>query len=133
MTRPKTSADKRPARGTLRSMRSSDTFRDFVLDQLSGLPNVRARAMFGGIGLYAGDVFFGLIASDVLYLKVDDRNRAQYEAEGSKAFRPYPGRAMEMPYYNVPVGILEDPQSLVPWARTSVQIAAAKKSRRKTR
>jgi TfoX N-terminal domain len=52
--------------GTLRSMKSSDRFRDFVLDQLSAIRDVRTRAMFGGIGIYAGDVFFGLIASDVI-------------------------------------------------------------------
>ena len=123
---------KKPSsRGKLRSMRSSNSFRDFVLDQLSALPYVRARAMFGGIGLYAADVFFGLIASDVLYLKVDDGNLAQYESEGSQPFRPYPVRAMTMPYYNVPAGVLEDARTLVDWARTSVRIAAAKVNRRR--
>lgn len=123
-------AKKSPPRGKLRSMRSSSGFRDFVLDQLSALPGVRARAMFGGIGLYAGDVFFGLIASDVLYLKVDDGNRAEYEADGSKPFRPYPDRPMTMPYYNVPVSVLENAGSLVARARVSVQIAAARAERR---
>jgi DNA transformation protein len=126
-----------PARGKLRSMASSDAFRDYVLDQLSALRNVRARPMFGGIGLYAGDVFFGLIASDVLYLKVDDGNRARYEAAGCEAFRPYPDKstAMTMPYYNVPVAVLEDASELVAWARVSVAVAerarAAKEPRAK--
>src|SRR5262245_12075447 len=97
-------------RGKLRPMESSDSFRDYVLDQLAALREVRARKMFGGIGLYAGDVFFGLIASDVLYLKVDDSNRARYETAGCEPFRPYPDKssAMTMPYYNVPVTVLED-------------------------
>jgi DNA transformation protein len=95
------------AKRTLRSMRSSSAFRDFALDQLSGVPGVTARAMFGGIGLYAGDVFFGIIANDVLYLKVNDSNRSEYEAAGSRAFRPFADRAMVMPYYEAPVGVLE--------------------------
>src|SRR5438552_14534467 len=48
------------------------SFRTFVIDQLSRvIPRVRARSMFGGVGIYAGDRFFALIADDTLYLKVD--------------------------------------------------------------
>ena len=107
-------------------MRSSESFRDFVLDQLSAVKDVRARAMFGGIGLYAGDIFFGLIASDVLYLKTDDSNRARYQAAGSTPFKPYPDRAMTMPYYDVPIRVLESAPELAEWARQSISIAAAK-------
>jgi TfoX/Sxy family transcriptional regulator of competence genes len=35
-------------------MSGRDTFRDFVLEQLGGVPEVVARPMFGGHGLYAG-------------------------------------------------------------------------------
>jgi DNA transformation protein len=115
-------------------MRSSNAFRDFALDQLSGVSGLSARAMFGGIGLYAGDVFFGIIASDILYLKVDDSNRREYEAAGSRAFRPFADRAMAMPYYEVPVGVLESADTLAAWARTSIRIASTKKApkRKKT-
>jgi DNA transformation protein len=114
-------------------MRSSRAFRDFALDQLSGVPGVTARAMFGGIGLYAGDVFFGIIASDILYLKVDDGNRAEYEAAGSRAFRPFADRAMVMPYYEAPVGVLESADTLAAWARASIRIASARSPVRPTR
>ena len=60
-------------------MRVTSAFRAYAVDQLAALPHLRAQAMFGGVGLYADDVFFGLIASDVLHLKVDDSNRAEYE------------------------------------------------------
>ena len=113
-------------RSKLRPMRSSDHFRDFVLHQLAGITDVRAKAMFGGIGLYAGDVFFGLIVRDVLHLKVDDRNRARYEAAGCHAFRPYADRPMTMAYYDVPVGVLEDAEALAAWAAVSITIAATK-------
>jgi DNA transformation protein len=109
-------------------MRSSRAFRDFALDQLSGVPGVTARAMFGGIGLYAGDVFFGIIASDILYLKVDDSNRAEYEAAGSRAFRPFADRAMVTPYFEAPVGVLESADTLAAWARASIRIASTKKA-----
>ena len=50
----------------------------FVLDQLAGLGELRPRRMFGGVGLYCGDAFFGLMDDGVLYLKVDDTTRARY-------------------------------------------------------
>jgi DNA transformation protein len=50
-----------------------------VLDQLAEVGAITSRAMFGGV-LYCRGVFFGIIARDVLYLKVDDANRPDYEA-----------------------------------------------------
>ena len=104
-------------------MRVSGNVRDFVLDQLAGLEGLRARAMFGGVGLYAGEVFFGIVAADVLYFKVDDSTRAEYEAAGSTPFKPYADRAMTMPYYAVPVEVLESAPTLIVWARRAVAVA----------
>ena len=128
----KKASAKRPARGRLKSMRVSSGVRDFVLDQLAGLPGVRDRAMFGGVGLYSGDLFFGILASDVLYFKVDDSNRPDYELAGARPFKPYADRAMTMPYYAVPIEIMEDATTLVKWAKRSVDVAnASKKPARK--
>ena len=105
-------------------MRVSGHFRDYVLDQLSGLPGLRAQAMFGGVGLYAGDVFFGIIAADVLYFKVNEDTRRAYEAAGSKPFKPYADRAVTMGYYEVPVEVLETPATVQQWARQAVGVAS---------
>lgn len=104
-------------------MRVTDGFRAFVLEQLAGVTSVRARAMFGGVGLYAGDVFFGILAADTLYLKVDDSNRGQYEAAGMTAFKPYADKPTTMSYYQVPVRVIEDGDELAAWARASVRVA----------
>jgi len=113
------------ARGRLKSMRVSGSFRDFVLDQLATLPGLRDRSMFGGVGLYAGEVFFGILASDVLYFKTDDSNRRDYEQAGSGPFRPYADRTMTMPYYAVPIAVVEDAPTLVTWATRALKVAAA--------
>lgn len=105
-------------------MRVSEGFRDFVLDQLAPAGDVRPRAMFGGIGLYLGDLFFGILASDVLYLKVDDETRPRFEREGAHPFRPYPDRAGTMQYYEVPVHILEDVDILAEWVRAAIEVAS---------
>ena len=109
-------------------MRVSASFRDFVLDQLADVEGLRARAMFGGVGLYADDVFFGILAADVLFFKVDDTNRREYEQAGSSPFKPYADRAMTMPYYNVPIAALEDAVTLGEWAARALAVAQAAKS-----
>ena len=68
--------NKPPQRRTSRSLKVSDTFKAFVLDQLEELGDVTPKSMFGGVGLYHRGVFFGIIARDTLYLKVGDANRA---------------------------------------------------------
>lgn len=113
----------RPARARLSPMAVTDGFRSFVLDQLDELGDVTARSMFGGVGLYRGGIFFGIIARDVLYLKVDEATRPDYERVGMEPFRPYPDRAGTMQYYTVPIDVLESGIELIEWARKAVVVA----------
>jgi DNA transformation protein and related proteins len=108
-----------------RSLRVSPEFRDFVLDQLSGVPQLRAKRMFGGIGLYSAERFFGIVAADELFFKVDDHNRGAYEAAGSEPFRPVIDRPVSMAYWRVPIEVLEDPSDLARWAREAIRAAGA--------
>ena len=112
-------------------MAVSASFRTFVLEQLSRvIPRVRGRSMFGGVGIYAGDLFFALIADDTLYFKVDDSNRPDFEVLGMGPFLPYGDERDKMQYYQVPADLLEDPDALRPWAEKSITVAAKKKSKR---
>lgn len=109
----------------------SESFRAFILDQLGRvLPRVRARAMFGGVGIYAGEFFFALIDDDTLYLKVDESNRPDFEAVGMGPFRPYGEGGEVMQYYQVPAHLLEDAEDLRPWAEKAIAVAARKKGKR---
>lgn len=109
----------------------SREFRDHVLDLLAGAGAVRAKAMFGGAGLYLDDTMFALIADDVLYLKVDDGNRAAFEDAGSEPFVPFPDKPYPMSYWEVPSDVMEDPETLCAWARDAWE--AARRSGRKKR
>ena len=103
-----------------------------MIEQLGrAVPRVRARSMFGGVGIYSGDCFFALIADDTLYLKVDDATRPDFEALDSRPFRPYGDDRDKMQYYAVPADLLEDPDGLRPWAEKA--IAAATRKRRTRR
>ena len=107
-----------------RSLRVTPEFRDFVLDQLARIPQLRAKAMFGGVGLYSADAFFGIVAADELFFKVDASNRSAYEAAGSEPFRPVIARPVSMSYWRVPIEVLEDPAELRAWAENAIAAAA---------
>ncbi len=96
----------------------------YVLEQLGRVDGVSSRRMFGGAGLYSHECFFGLIAEDTLYLRVDDANRARYVTRGMDRFRPYADRPeLSMNYYEVPAEVLEDGAELALWATESIAAA----------
>jgi DNA transformation protein len=68
-------------------------------------------------------LFFGLIADDTLYLKVDDTNRRDFESRGMEPFRPYGERGETMHYYQVPPEVLEVPDELCRWAGKAITVA----------
>ena len=103
----------------------SDDYLEFVLEQLSVVGPVTARKMFGGAGIYLRKQVFALVANDMLYLKVDDSNRADYEAMDMGPFKPFEDKPYAMSYYEVPAEVMEDPSELKAWARKA--LAAAKK------
>lgn len=102
-------------------MAVSPAFRDYVLEMLEPLGGVAARRMFGGAGLYLDGTIFGLIAGETLYFKVDDANRADYEAAGTGPFVPFEDGRMTMPYWEVPADVIEDSAELCGWARKAWQ------------
>ena len=107
-------------------------FIKYLLDMLSDLGDVRSRAMFGGYGIYHDGVMIGLIASGVFYLKVDDGNRAAFEAAGSKPFtyrRKGQTKAVAMSYWEAPVDVLENREALCQWAREAHAAAIRSKAK----
>src|SRR5260370_40820470 len=110
------------------------SFRTFAVDQLSRVvPQLRARAMFGGVGIYAGQLFFALVADDTLYFKVDDSNRPEFERLGMKPFQPYGEGGEVIQYYQVPPDLLEDPEALRPWAEKAIAVAAKRRKGKRGR
>ena len=113
---------------------ADDSFKAFALDQLAALPELRAKAMFGGHGLYAGEHFFGILFEGRLFFKTDATNVADYTARGMEPFTyEMKGRVLAMSYHELPPDILENPTELVTWALRAVQVAAAKPKKAKAR
>lgn len=110
----------------------SDSFKAFVLDQLHTLPDLRARAMFGGHGLYQADRFFGILFGGRLYFKVDKLSRRSYIERDSEPFTyQRAGRTMTMDYYEVPSDVLETRDELVAWAERAIRSSRPRKARRR--
>lgn len=110
----------------------NNQFVDYVLELLVLLGGVSSRAMFGGHGIYKDGICFAIIAYDVLYLKVDEKNRADFEALGLMPF-VYTGKAggkpIRMSYHQCPEDALENPGVMKQWAGSGY--AAALRARAK--
>ena len=110
-------------------MAMNSDFADEAIERMQRVVSgLRARRMFGGVGLYSGELFFAIVAFDRLWFKVDDSNRADYEARGMGPFQPFPDRPTAMSYFEVPADLLDDAEELRVWAMRSV--AAARRSKK---
>ena len=99
-------------------------FITYLLEQLAPLGDVRARAMFGGFGIYLGERMFALVAEDALYIKADEVNRAEFEARGLLPFRyEMRGAKKQMNYWQPPTETMDDREMLCEWAQKGVEAA----------
>lgn len=114
-------------------MSVSPSYRDYVTDQVAqacDLP-IRTNRMFGSVGIYAGELFFAIIADETLYFKVDESNRPDYEKAEMKPFAPFPDKEHIMGYYQLPEEILDDVDELKSWVSKAVDVAERAGKRKK--
>ena len=108
------------------------TFVDYVVsDLLDGIEGVRAKAMFGGHGVYKGDTFFAIIVDDELYYKADASTQKDYRSLGSEPFH-YSRKdkmAVTMSYWKLPVEVMDDRQELLEWTEKAVRVAISSKKK----
>lgn len=112
---------------------SKTSFVEYVVhDLLAGVEGVRARAMFGGHGIYRDEVMFAIIVDDQLYFKVDDTNRKEYEEKDRRPFTYVSrGRRVTMSYWEVPAEVLDDREEIERWAQRSYNIGRKLLTRRR--
>ena len=105
-------------------MATSSQFKDFAEEQLSVLGPVTVRSMFGGSGIFHQGMMIALIAYDTLYLKVDDGNRPDFEAEGMMPFTyEGKGKPVRMSYWQAPDWLYDDPDAMREWAGKAFEAA----------
>ena len=111
----------------------------FAVELLSGMGQVEARRMFGGAGLYADGLMFGLIDDGVIFLKVDAALKETLVAAGSRPWvytqskGPKAGVPQETSYWSLPESALDDPDDAGDWGRRALAAARAIKAAKPVR
>jgi DNA transformation protein len=107
-----------------RTIQAADGFVAWCVELLSPLGAVRAKAMFGGHGLYVDECFVAIVADEVLYLKADAKSAPAFAAAGSAPFTyTASGKSMTMSYWRAPADAMESPGAMWPWGRLAVEAA----------
>jgi DNA transformation protein len=114
---------------------ASEDFAAFLCDELTPLGHVTTRRMFGKTGVFCEGVMLGMVTEDVLYLRVDDHNRAAFAEAESYPPLSYVknGRSIDLSFWRAPDRLYERHEELVAWATAALAAAhrvAAKRSRR---
>ena len=109
-------------------MAVSESLVALLQEQLEPLGHIAFRRMFSGAGVYCDGTIFGLILRDALHFRVDDRNRAAYEAEGMAPFSyEAQGKVRQLgAYWRVPERLFDEPDEMIEWARAA--LAAGRRS-----
>ena len=107
-------------------MPADDEFLGQVISLLTPLEGISSKSMFGGYGIFHEGAMFGIIKGNGLFFKVGDSNRPDYEKAGSKQYKP-------MPYYQIPDDVQNNTETLLDWARDSIQVAHEPSAKKKKR
>jgi DNA transformation protein and related proteins len=106
---------------------------DFIRDLFAQFRPVTVRRMFGGAGIFADGLMFGLIVRDTIYLKVDATSMPDFAREGGTPFTYTRGKRAgrpsqhALPYWRLPERLYDDPDELAVWARRAFAVAERKK------
>jgi DNA transformation protein and related proteins len=104
---------------------ASDSFAEFLREQLAPLGPVTMRRMFGKTGVFCDGVMFGMVADNTLYLRVDDHNRAEFKEAASFPPLNYKkkGSMIDLAFWRAPERLFDEPDELIEWARLALAAA----------
>src|SRR5579859_6381985 len=113
-------------------MVASDSFAEFLREQLAPLGRVTMRRMFGKTGVFCNGVMFGMVTDDTLYVRVDDLNKSVFkEAESTPPLNyEKQGQTIDLAFWRLPERLLDEPDELVTWARAALAAARRVAARR---
>ncbi len=93
-------------------------FVEFVIEHMACIGKPRARAMFGGYGIYLDGCMFAIVVDDRLYLKTDPTTRAEFAAKGLSPFTYVArGKTVALQYFEAPPEVFEEPEVMYHWAQ----------------
>ena len=114
-------------------MVASDSFAEFLREQLAPLGHLTMRRMFGKTGVFCDGLMFGMVTDNMLYLRVDDHNREAFEEARSSPPLSYEkkGAAIDLSFWRAPERLFDEPEELVTWARLALAAARRVAAKRK--
>jgi DNA transformation protein and related proteins len=115
-------------------MVASDSFAEFLREQLAPLGRITMRRMFGKTGVFCDGFMFGMARDNTLYFRSDDDNRATFKEAASFPPLNYEkkGKTIDLAFWRAPERLFDEPEELVTWARAALEAArrvAAKRER----
>ena len=98
---------------------------EFIHDLFQPFGAVSVRRMFGGAGLFADGVMFGLVSGGQIYLKVDATTVTCFEREQCEPFEysTKNGKRALTSYWRLPDRLYDDADELAQWARQALAAA----------
>jgi DNA transformation protein and related proteins len=106
-------------------MVASETFADFLREQLAPLGRISLRRMFGKTGVFCDGVMLAMVSENTLYFRVDDQNRATFKE--AEAFPPLnyakKGQTIDLAFWRAPERLFDEPDELMAWARAALAAA----------
>jgi DNA transformation protein len=105
----------------------SPDFVSRVTEQLQAARPVQIKKMFGGLGIYLDDAFFGVADDDRLYFKVGPATVALYEERGMGPWVMPQGPNNK--YREVPADVLSDRETLGDWIDAAAAVAHTAKKK----
>ena len=106
-------------------MAASDSFAEFLRDQLAPLGHITMRRMFGKTGVFCDGFMLGMVRDNTLYFRVDDGNRAVFEETQSLPPLDYQkkGETIDLAFWQAPDRLFDEPDELLLWAREALAAA----------
>ena len=107
-------------------MVASDSFAEFLSEQLAPLGNITMRRMFGKTGVFCDGLMLGMVTDNTLYLRVDDDNREAFQEAASSPPLNYrkKGETIDLSFWRAPERLFDEPDELLTWARIALAAAA---------
>jgi DNA transformation protein len=106
-------------------MVATDSFAEFLREQLDPLGRVTMRRMFGKTGVFCDGLMLGMVDDNMLYFRVDDDSRSTLNETESMPPLNYEkqGRTIDLSFWRVPERLLDDSDELLIWARAALAAA----------
>ena len=111
-------------------MGRSNEFVSYLLEMLEGFGTVRAKAMFGGHGIYLNGLISAIVVDDTLYIKADQTSRKVFEMRGLTQFSYMKnGKECFMSYFMAPEESIDNSEELTFWAQKGYDAALRSKKK----